>query len=232
MNLHWPRLLILYAIYATSSALLAQQGPTMEITFTNFLAEYDNYHPGPERVFRYTIRNTSTPSATNNLFAISLPCGIDAGLFYVWPDDFPFEWVGESLYGGQFTCLANTNHPIPPGGTITFEVRADSLAIRPGYVTAFAVGESSANAFAPVLVDAPAPPYPPPTLTRLTLSTNTATLLAENLRWNYSYTLEQSSNLFGWTNALTFWSVTGLTQMISLPLLTNAPAQFFRLRSP
>ena len=213
----------------------------MEITWTNFLAEYDNYHPGPERVFKYTIRNTSTPSATNNMFAISLPTGIDAGLFSVWPDEFPFEWVGEARYGGQTTSIANTNHPVPPGGTITLEVRGDSLATRFDYATATAVGQYPIDqipspgprpAFTPVLVEVPAGPYPPPRIASLTVRNNTATLIAETLLWNYSYTLEQSATMSDWTKVITFWSTTGLTQTLSFPLPINAAAQFFRLRSP
>jgi hypothetical protein len=55
------------------------QAPTMEVTATNYLAEYDSHHPGPERVFEYTIRNTSPLYATNNLVEIIFPIPTNTG---------------------------------------------------------------------------------------------------------------------------------------------------------
>ena len=207
----------------------------MEITCTNFLATYGIQL----RVFRYTIRNTSARFPTNNLFAFTLPAGMDAGLVYAWFDESPLDW--QAWYGSATTEFGNTNTPIPPAGATTLEIRSESLATRFDYVTALAVGQDLAQppalpppAFIPVLVEVPAGPLPPK-LTSVTFATNTVTLTAERLRFNYGYTLEQSDNMKDWTNAATFWVTwenTNLTHTISLPQPSGTPARFFRLRSP
>ena len=197
-----------------------QAQPTMEITWTNFVA-------GGVRVFIYAIHNTSFPSPTNNMAYVSLPVGIDAGLFYAWPNLSPFDWT--ILYGGGTAYFYNTNTPIAPGGTLEIEVRTQSVLTNSGYIMAQAQGPAT---FTPVKVVAPTGPYRHPKLTNLTLSNATLTLTAQDLQFPFSYTLEHSTLVSGWTEVLTFWSLTNNAQTVSTPAPTNGTAHFYRLRSP
>jgi len=199
----------------------------MEITWTKSLGEYDSFNPGPERSFTYTVRNTSAPFATNSLFGLVLPTGLDAGLFYLDLGEAMPDW--DFYYGSGETSLINTNHSMDPGSTITLEIRSDSLSTRLANANAFT---SSAIQFNSALVEVPAPTAPPATLADLKVGANVVTLTASNLLWGYSYTLEQSATLYDWTNTFSFWATNGLTQTVRAAQPTNAPAQFYRLRSP
>jgi hypothetical protein len=211
------------AILALCFPAQGRQAPTMAITWTNFL------EAGNLSVYRYTIRNTSESAFTNNLDSLTLPVGINAGIAYAEFDEFPFEWTAS--YGGDFTSFSNGYHPIQPGSAMTVEIHALSLATRFDYATALGINDSGFVQFTPALVQVPAGPFPVPRLS-ITISNTTITLLAEDLRYPFSYTLEQKSRSPDWTNVLTFWNLSNLTQTIQLPMPTNVSAQFFRLRSP
>jgi hypothetical protein len=60
---------------------------------------------------------------------------------------------------------------------------------------------------------------------------NQVTLGLTNLWTNFYYTVEQSVDLAGWTAADGFWSLGSSTNWTAT-FPTNAPAQFYRLRSP
>jgi hypothetical protein len=234
-----PLILVVMGLLSIASPAFAQQSPTMEITSTNFVLYYTPPSE-PVRVFRYTIRNASAPSPTNNLFAFNLPVGLDAGLVYTWFDQSPLDW--QTWYGARDTEFGNTNTPIAPGSTATVEIRTTVLTTHFDYVTALAVGDYPLQlpspgprpSFTPVLVEVALGPSPPK-LIGVTVVSDTVTLVAESLRWGYHYTLEQSATMMGWTNVADFWVTfenTNLTQTMSLPVSTGASGEFFRLRSP
>jgi hypothetical protein len=199
----------------------------MEITWTKSLGEYDIYNPGPERSFTYTVRNTSAPFATNTMLGLILPTGLDAGLFYLDLGNAMPDW--DFYYGSGETSLVNTNHTMTPGITTTIEIRSDSLCTRLAYATAFT---ASSIQFNPALVEVAARAAPPAALADLTVGANAVTLTATNLLWGYSCTLQESATLYAWTNTVTFWATNGLTQIVTVPQPINAPARFYRLRSP
>ena len=60
---------------------------------------------------------------------------------------------------------------------------------------------------------------------------NQVSLGLTNLWTNFHYTVEQSVDMAGLTNAGSFWAL-GASTNWTATLPTNAPAQFYRLRSP
>ena len=228
MNVHGLTLLLPCVLSLICTSAQAQ-GPTMEVISTNYLAEYDNKHPGPERVFEYTIRNTSPPNATNNLVEIFFSIAPSLDLFSA---DWNGDWFGYGMTVSGWDVFGYmAAQGAPPGGTVTLKVVYDVVATRQAYITASSAGGC---AFAPALVEAP-PARSTPILTNLVVNSNTATLTAQSLVANSPYVLEESTTLSDWTNSTPFWITRTneeRSQTFSLPILANTGARFFRIRSP
>ena len=239
MNARWlfPLLLALLGLAARHAGAAE---PMMIIATYTYVGDVDPEHPGNERRTRYTIWNTSTASDANNMLYFTLPAGASEGVYDAFPDAGMGDW--QFTINQHTTLFTGIGYAVAPGMIGVIDLYSDARPTRLAPATAVARGDTADPnlPFTPVLVEVPADPPPAPGLSGIAPN---ASLTATNLAWGYAYTLESCPALSAstnapplWTNVLTFWATNfpGPTGAQTLPLLppTNAPAQFYRLRSP
>jgi hypothetical protein len=111
-------------------------------------------------------------------------------------------------------------------------ISSTCLSTRLAYATAEAQGIGSSIPFPTVLVEVPTElELPQAGMGNVSVANNQVSLGLTNLWTNYHYTVEQSVDLAVWTASDGFWSL-GASTNWTATLPTNAPAQFYRLRSP
>jgi hypothetical protein len=219
------------------TACLAAQGgtPLMTVSYSKLVSsDQDVNRPGIQHKILYGIENVST----NSFYMINftVPAGTNQGVYKVVKglDSFRY-WTVQTKANSVF--LDGTGHvlaPNAPQGTVTlfFDATATGLA----YANAKAYDETGNLPFNAVLVEVPVVAPGLPGLSGLTVSSNGVSVTGTNLAWGYSYTLERSADLVGWSNAVSFWATnfagpTG-AETLTLPSAPNAPAEFLRLRWP
>ena len=207
------------------------QSPSMQISYSVSKADYDPDHPGMESRVVYEILNTSPLGAINNMINFTLPTGLNAGAYDVILGDGMSDWP--TNFGADTTFLDGTGLALEPGQAGRIELYSTRLTTRLAYATAEAYGEGAGGQipFNPVLVEVPMELVPPgPGLASVSVGSNQVSLGLTNLWTNFHYTVEQSLDLTNWAAADSFWSPGSGTNWTATA--TNAPTQFYRVRTP
>jgi hypothetical protein len=228
----WCHVATLAALVALdANSLRAAPTPTMTVTSTVTVGDYDLNHPGQERRIQYFVQNISPAGDVNNMIEFTLPVGSNQGVYQIDTGEI-FSLFTHSINSNNIVFTGNGSYLAPDNGD-SITIYSTHLSTTTGTATALARGnvETGNIPFNAVSVLVPAA-NPVPVLAGFQRLADAAVLALTNTVAGAAYQLQTATNGLsaGWvpaTNVVAAGSSLSLTGSV-----VNPGQQFWRLKGP